>query len=81
MNAFVSVLLVSLCTLRWGIGQSKNTNELLLSVLQRQAEDDKIEAQVKLANKYELGEGVPKDPNLAFKWAYRAAIAGNPLAA
>ena len=30
---------------------------------------------------YLVGDSIPKDTALAFKWSYRAAIAGNPLAA
>ncbi|MGD0632098.1 MAG: tetratricopeptide repeat protein [Terracidiphilus sp.] len=40
-----------------------------------------MEAQAKLGFKYLFGEGVPKDPALAFKWSYKAAVAGSPLAA
>ena len=64
-----------------GLGQTGSAAQPPLSVLQSQAENGNIVAQAELGYKYFFGDGVPKDPALAFKWSYRAALAGNALAA
>ena len=77
----VLALWVSQLPVCLGLGQTGNTVQSAISVLQSQADDGNIVAQAKLGYEYLFGDGVPKDPALAFKWSYRAAVAGNSLAA
>ena len=69
---FVAALMITSSLLAAPTKQAEEVRQL--------AEQGDIQAQVKLARMYEVGQGVPKDFNEALKWYKEAADHGNALA-
>ena len=49
----------------------------MIGFLEKASEKGSVSAKARLARVYDQGDGVKRDPSLAYRWLYRAALGGD----